>query len=96
MTWDEDLAAALAATREIDVIVPAPDQPAVRAPIWVVSVDGSLYVRSWKGEAGRWYRRARRHGTGSIAAHGLDHAVHFEPPVDDPGLQAAIVEAFLG
>jgi hypothetical protein len=60
---------------EIDIVVPVPDRPAVRTPIWIVEVDGDLYIRSFKGEAGIWYRRARRHGTGSIVAAGREHQV---------------------
>jgi hypothetical protein len=77
MAWDHDAVRQLAETREIDVVAPAPDRPAVRTPIWIVAVDGGLYVRSWKGDAGRWYRRARRYGTGSVIASGQQYAVRF-------------------
>lgn len=94
MPWEASIAAQLTETREVDVIVPAPGHPVVRAPIWIVAVDGDLYVRSWKGEAGRWYRRAQRYGTGSIAAAGLEHPVRFVP-VAEPGLAAEISRAYL-
>lgn len=94
MPWEASLAAQLAEAREIDVVVPAPGHPALRAPIWVVAVDGSLYVRSWKGEAGRWYRRAHRHGVGSVALAGGEHPVRFVPAAE-PGLGARIDEAYL-
>jgi hypothetical protein len=41
--------------------------------MWIVTVDGTLYVRSWKCEAGIWYRRARRYGTGSIVTARHEH-----------------------
>ena len=66
----------------------------VRAPIWVVPVDGDLYVRSWKGDAGHWYRRARRHGTGSIVTADGEYAVRFEPTAE-PGLEAAVDQGYL-
>src|SRR3954451_5366767 len=94
MTWDAATAAHLAEIREIEVIVPAPDRPAVRAPIWIVAVDGNLYVRSWKGEDGHWYRRAHRYGAGSIAAAGQEDPVRFVP-AGEPGLDAKIDRAYL-
>ncbi len=94
MAWDAPTAALLGATQEIEVVVPAAGRPTARTPIWVVAVDGKLYVRSWKGEAGRWYRRARRYGTGSIVVGEYEHPVRFVP-VADPGLDARIDEAYL-
>ena len=32
------------------------DAPIHRTTIWVVTVDGEVYVRSVRGERGRWYR----------------------------------------
>jgi hypothetical protein len=58
-----------------------------------VAVDDDLYVRSWKGEAGNWYRRARRHGTGIVVAHGQQHQVRFTA-TDGPGMKARIDEAY--
>ena len=94
MTWDEAVFGELAGAREIDVVVPAPDRPVVRAPIWIVAVDGDLYVRSWKGDAGRWYRRDRRYGTGSVVTAGGEHRVRFHP-AGEPALDAVIDQAFL-
>jgi hypothetical protein len=58
--WSERDLARIGAADEILV---APDQgdrsrgPAV--PIWVVRVGDELYVRSYRGASGGWYRRAR-------------------------------------
>jgi hypothetical protein len=93
MAWDVATVRQLADIGEIDVVVPAPGRPDARTPIWIVAVDDDLYVRSWKGEAGIWYRRARRHGTGSIVAAGRQHPVRFTA-TDDPGLNARIDEAY--
>ncbi|MFI5894859.1 DUF2255 family protein [Actinoplanes sp. NPDC051513] len=88
MTWAPATIRELADANEIDVVVPAPGRPDVRTPIWIVAVDGNLYVRSWKGEDGLWYRRARRYGTGSIIAGGHEHQVRFTA-ADEPGIDAA-------
>jgi hypothetical protein len=93
MTWDTATARELAGTGEIDVVVPAPGRPDARTPIWIVAVDDELYVRSWKGEAGIWYRRARRHGIGSIVAGGQQHEVRFTA-TDDPAINARIDDAY--
>ncbi|GIF00418.1 DUF2255 family protein [Paractinoplanes rishiriensis] len=94
MAWDAQTLDGLADAREIDLIVPAPGRPVVRVPVWVVAVGGELYVRSWKGDAGLWYRRARRHGAGSVAADGREHPVRFVGS-SDPALDAAVDKVFL-
>src|SRR3954452_13747614 len=40
-------------------------------PIWVVRVGDELYVRSWRGDDGRWYRAAKANGEGQVAAGGV-------------------------
>jgi hypothetical protein len=93
MAWDDTTVRQLAETGEIDVVVPAPGRADTRTPIWIVEVDGNLYVRSWKGETGIWYRRARRHGTGTVVAGAQPHPVRFTA-IDDPGINARIDEAY--
>lgn len=93
MAWDTASARHLAEAGEIGIVVPAPDRPEVRTPIWIVAVDDHLYVRSWKGDAGIWFRRAHRYGTGSIVAAGQRHEVRFTP-ADDPDLNARIDDAY--
>jgi hypothetical protein len=93
MAWDTTTAQQLAGAHEIDIVVPAPDRPVVRIPIWIVAVDGELYVRSWKGDAGIWYRRAHRHGTGSIILAGHEYKVHFTSAAD-PAVNARIDTAY--
>ena len=94
MSWDASTFRELAGAWEIRVVMPAPDRPPVGAPIWIVAVDGRLYVRSWKGDAGRWYRRARRYGEGSIVCGGREHPVRFVPD-GGPSLDAEIDQQFL-
>ena len=48
-------------------------RPAV--PIWVVRVGDELYVRSWRGDGGRWYRAARASGEGQVSAGGVSKDV---------------------
>jgi hypothetical protein len=51
-------------------------------PIWVVRVRDDLYVRSWRGDGGSWYRAARASGEGHISA-GVDRDVTCVPADDE-------------
>jgi len=44
-------------------------------PIWVVRVGDELYVRSWRGDGGRWYRAARAGREGHVSAGGVSKDV---------------------
>jgi hypothetical protein len=43
--------------------------------IWVVRVGDELYVRSWRGDGGRWYRAAQASGEGHVSAGGVSKDV---------------------
>lgn len=94
MAWDSRTFDELATAEEIDVVVPAEGRDPIRTPIWAVALAGQVYVRSWKGENGLWYRRARRTGTGSVVTGTGEHEVKFVP-VADPDLDAAIDREYL-
>jgi hypothetical protein len=54
--------------------------------IWVVRVGDSLYVRSWRGTGGLWFRNATRTGSAHISADGVERDVDLFRPdssVDD-------------
>jgi hypothetical protein len=44
-------------------------------PIWVVRVGDELYVRSWRGPNGRWFRTAHASREGHISASGVERDV---------------------
>lgn len=48
-------------------------------PIWIVTVDAALYVRSYRGTGGAWYRHAARHPVGSIRCGDHHAEVSFAP-----------------
>jgi hypothetical protein len=55
-------------------------------PVWVVRDGDGLYVRSWRGTAGAWYRAVRANGEGHVSAGGVDKDVVFvaaDEAVDD-------------
>src|SRR4051794_20798190 len=49
--------------------------PGRAVPIWVVRVGDELYVRSWRGEGGRWYRATQASGEGRVSAGGVSKDV---------------------
>jgi hypothetical protein len=50
--------------------------------IWVVRVGDDLYVRSWRGRNGGWFRSVLRRPEGRIRAGGLTRDVTFQEPPD--------------
>lgn len=62
-------------------------------PIWVVVVNGEVFVRSTDGPDKLWFRNALRRGTGRIKAGATVFDVVFEDYRDQP--QRAITDAYL-
>ena len=58
-------------------------------PIWVVRHGDGLYIRSFRGAGGAWFRSARRHHEGHIEAGGVDRDVTFAE-VPDPAVNGAL------
>jgi hypothetical protein len=54
---ESDLAA-MAAAEEVDIETRSSAGEAHRAIIWIVAQEGDVYVRSYRGPRGRWYREA--------------------------------------
>ena len=48
------------------------------ATVWVVRVGDDLFVRSYRGQGGVWYRTAQRSHRGRIRAGGVERDVAFE------------------
>jgi hypothetical protein len=62
--------------------------------IWVVRIGNDLYVRSWHGRDGAWFRAALRRSEGSIWAAGIERDVTFAEP--DHANHDAIDRAYRG
>jgi hypothetical protein len=78
---------------EVDVRTPRRDGSMSSRPIWIVVVDGTAYVRSYLGERGAWYRRARADGGVTLVADDRTLDVGVEP-VGDEELNHRISDAF--
>jgi hypothetical protein len=77
--WTSDELARIGAADELE-IAPVGADGTLRRPvtIWVVRVGDELYIRSWRGAGGGWWRNARARGAGRIAAGGVEKDVAFE------------------
>ncbi len=62
MTFPELLLRRMDVAKEVEIETRGADGAVHRVPIWIVVVEGVPYVRSVRGEKGRWYREllARR------------------------------------
>lgn len=81
--WTRDDLDAIGSAHEIGVAALRPDgtlRP--YATVWVVHVGDALYVRSWRGQAGAWYRAVRHRPKGRVRLGGVEFDVTFERPAD--------------
>lgn len=92
--WTSEQLDRIGAADELRITTSRPDgtlRPPV--PIWVVRHDDALYVRSYKGQDGVWYRSARARGEGRISAGGIEAEVSFVH-VDDDDVNAQVDAAY--
>ncbi|MBO0681655.1 MAG: DUF2255 family protein [Candidatus Dormibacteraeota bacterium] len=90
--FEDSLLQRLDRADEVQVRTRRADGSSVDLPIWIVTVDGEPFVRSFRAERGAWYRRAREEGRLTlVAGQRVDAVVEHE---DDPELNRRISEAF--
>jgi hypothetical protein len=82
--WTTDELDRIAGSDELEIAARRADGTLrTPVPIWVVRVDDDLYIRSWRGAAGRWFRAAQARREGHISAGGVDKDVVFLNADDD-------------
>jgi hypothetical protein len=84
--WSVEELNRIGAVDELEITSPGPNgslRPYVT--IWVVRVGDVLYVRSWRGRNGAWFRHAVERGQGRIRAGGLERDVTFTETDDAVG-----------
>jgi hypothetical protein len=88
--WTSDELDRIGSADELQ-IAPLRGDGTLRNPvtIWVVRVGGDLYVRSWRGGGGAWFRAAQAHRDGHIQAGGVEKDVTFVAETD-PGINDQI------
>jgi len=81
--WTNDELTIIGAADEIE-IAPLRHDGTLRKPviIWVVRVGDDLYIRSYRGGAGAWFRGALVRHEGRIWAGGLERDVSFTAELD--------------
>ena len=93
-TWSNDELDTIGRADELQ-IAPRRRDGMLRTPvtIWVVRVGDDLYVRSWRGRGGSWFRGAQARHEGRIWAGGVEQDVTFVEETD-PGINDQIDAAY--
>jgi|tagenome__1003787_1003787.scaffolds.fasta_scaffold20920914_3 hypothetical protein len=80
-SWNPEELRRIGAADELDIAPARADGTLRRSTmIWVVRVDDDLYVRSYRGPGGAWYRTAQASHEGRIRAGGVERDVFFDEP----------------
>ncbi|MCX7623342.1 MAG: DUF2255 family protein [Thermomicrobium sp.] len=92
--WSESELRAIGEAREIK-LAPLRRDGTLRRPVtvWVVRVGDRLFVRSWLGEQGAWYRAARASGRGRLWVDSLVRDIRLRAETD-PMVNEAIDAAY--
>jgi hypothetical protein len=94
--WTEHELATIGAADELQISTAKADGSwSADVPIWVVRAGDELFVRSYRGAEGGWFRRAVQRGHGRIQAGGLTRDVDFETATEE-ALAAAINAEYQG
>jgi hypothetical protein len=64
------------------------DSPERRTIIWVVVVEGEVFVRSVQGQKGRWYQRISAHPEAAVIAGDTSIPVRAAPATDEETVDA--------
>ena len=92
-SWNDEDLADMAESSELR-IAPMRGDGTLQRPriIWVIRLDGDVYVRSVNGPDGEWFRGVQARHAGHISAGAVDADVLLEDA--DHGLDDAIDEAY--
>ncbi|MGW5657806.1 DUF2255 family protein [Streptomyces humi] len=93
-TWTNDELTRIEHAEELQMAPSRRDgTPRTPLPIWVVRDGDDLYVRSFRGGAGAWYRTAQASHQGRISSGGVDKDVTLVE-VTDPGVNDRVDAAY--
>ncbi len=92
--WTSDELTEIGTAEELE-IAPSGADGTLRKPvtIWVVRVRDDLYVRSYRGRGGSWFRAAQARHKGRIRAGAVEKDVTFVDETD-PGINDQIDAAY--
>jgi hypothetical protein len=92
--WTDEELDRVGTAQELEIApLRADGTPRRPVTIWVVREGDALYVRSWRGRSGAWYRGVQERYQGHIRAGGVDKEVNFVA-VDDEELDERIDAAY--
>jgi hypothetical protein len=93
-TWTSDELNKIGTAEELE-LAPLRRNGTLRTPvtIWVVRLGDDLYVRSYRGSGGSWFRAAQVRHEGRIRAGGVEKDVTFVEETD-PGINDQIDAAY--
>jgi hypothetical protein len=80
--------AALTAAEEIDIETRADGGTVHRTIVWVMVRDDVVYLRSYRGATGRWYREALADPAVALHVDGRRLAARAEPATDAASVEA--------
>ena len=88
MIFPESDLAALDAAEEIEIETRAPGGDVHRTIVWPVVRDGTVYLRSYRGPSGRWYREALTEPSVALHVDGRRVPGRVEAAADPPSVEA--------
>jgi hypothetical protein len=97
--FDADTLAAFDREAEVDIETVGPSGATRRATIWIVVVGGLVYIRSWRGDQGRWYQDVGREPRSAIHVDGRRVPVIARPatePADVARCSRALEQKYAG
>lgn len=98
-SWTQQQLDSIGAAVELDIAALRPDGTLRRfTTIWVVRVGDQLFVRSYRGSDGAWYRAVQRRPEGRVRAAGAEYTATFDHPddVDDNAIDTAYRNKYAG
>ena len=92
--WTSDELDRIATADELEIMSLRRDGTSTKpVTIWVVRVGDDLYVRSYKGHGGSWFRAAQVRREGRVSSGGVEKDVTFVDAAD-PRINAQIDAAY--
>lgn len=89
-TWTADELEAIGTANSIDIAPRRADGTASRfTTIWIVRVGDDLYIRSYRGGGGSWYRAAHRVHEGLLRLAAVERGIAF---ADAPDVDRAAID----
>jgi hypothetical protein len=88
VTFRESDLALLDQLEEIEVETLSPDGVVHRTIVWPVVRDSTLYLRSYKGPSGRWYREALANPSVALLVDGQRLPARVEAATDAASIEA--------